>query len=302
VRTPELSVVIPTHNNLPALRKCVDSWRTHAGGQPLELIIVEDGCRDETPAYLADLIRTPWGERHVRVLHEDDVHEQRCTNRGLTDSRAPLVLVWQDDMFVAASWLVGELRASFAAHHDLALLGLTRGLNCQPHPEPIRRWEDLTDWNRLPSTIGPPMFNWLRIQEVDFVIRPWIVRRAAIEGVGPLDPAFALSEWDEADLAFRIRRAGWRVGTHGYERLGAYTHLGSATLDRTFSDRYKAQVLENGLLFHRRWDETIAREHPRPRRTWWRRSSVGGWAATAAGLARRLFVRARPDTVARGIA
>lgn len=287
--TPRLSVIIPTYNNVAVLRRCIQSWTRLAANEPIELLIIEDGCVDTTPAYLEALARTDWGATHVRVLHEHDVHEQGCTNRGFSEARAPLVLVWQDDMILGRRWLVGELLRTFRDHADLGLLGLTRGLDCRPHPEPIARWEDLTDWERLASTIGHGPLNWCRIQEVDFVIRPWVVRRDAISGVGPLDTDFVLSEWDEADLCFRLRRAGWRVGTHGYERLGAYVHLGSATLGRTFTAEYKNQVLKNGLLFHARWDDEIARTHARARRTWWRRAPAAAWATTATHAVRRLF-------------
>ncbi len=288
---PRLSVVIPTHDNADALRRAVESWRRFAGEEAIELLVVEDGCRDGTAAYLDALSRTPWGADRVRVFHENDVHEQRCTNRGLAEARASLVLVWQDDMFVARRWFVQELLRTFDANADLGVLGLTRGLDCRPHPGPIERWEDLTDWRRLPSTIGRPPLNWFRIQEVDFVIRPWAVRRSAIVSVGALDSAFVLSEWDEADLCFRIRKAGWRIGTHGYERLGAYVHLGSATLGRSFSERYRAQVLENGRLFHARWDEEIAGSHGRVRRTWWRTAPARAWAATAQRALRSVIRR-----------
>ena len=73
------------------------------------------------------------------------------------------------------------------------------------------------------------------------MIRPWIVRRACLERVGMLDEAFRPTEWDEADLAFRIRQAGWRVATSGFERLGAYHHLGSTTLGRAPSARASGQ-------------------------------------------------------------
>ena len=287
MNSPQLSVVVPTHDNLPVLRHCLESWQRYARDEAIELLVVEDGCRDGTAAYLDELSHSAWGAAHVRVLHEADVHEQRCTNRGIASARAPLLLVWQDDMFLAARWLVPELMATFARHADLAVLGLARGLDCLPAGRPIERWEDLTDWSRLPSTIGPPLLNWLRIQEVDFVIRPWAIRREVIDRVGPLDTAFALSEWDEADLCFRVRQAGGRVGTHGYERLGAYEHLGSATLGRSLSDAYKAQVLKNGLLFHSRWDGEIARSHARARRTWWRPLSPRGLTATAGAVTRR---------------
>jgi hypothetical protein len=70
------------------------------------------------------------------------------------------------------------------------------------------------------------------------------------------------------------------VATHGYERLGAYRHLGSTTIGKP-SEAYLDRVLANGRLFHQRWDAVIANTHPRARRTWTRRTSVAGWIATA---------------------
>lgn len=285
-----LSVVMPTFNNEAVLRRAVDAWRRF-GGDRIELIVIEDGCRDGTAAYLEETAATPWGAQHLRWVHEADAHELRCTNRGIALARAPLVAAWQDDMLLQAAWLVPEVLAQFAACPDLGLLALSRGLNCHPCADPIARWEDLVDPRRLESTIGPAPLNWLRLQEVDAVIRPWIVRQACLERVGPLDEAFRPTEWDESDLAFRIRAAGWRIATCGYERLAAYRHLGSTTIG-TPSETYKAAVLRNGRLFHARWDPEITRTHARPRRTWRRRATAAGWMATAARIARLAVARA----------
>jgi GT2 family glycosyltransferase len=284
--TPTLSVVIPTFNNEAVLRRCIDSWRAPAAANDVELIVVEDGCRDGTRAFLEAEARSAWGTTHLRWLHLDDAHELRCTNAGFAAARAPLMMAWQDDMFVLTSWLVPELVRAFDRHADLGLLSLSRGLDLFPIDEPIATWDDLIDWRRLRSTIGPFPLNWFRIQEVDAVIRPWVVRRACIERVGALDEAFVPTEWDEADLAFRLRAAGWKTGTCGYERLRGYQHLGSSTLG-ALSDAYKARVLKNGLLFHRRWSETIARQHARPRRTWPRPATPGGWVGTVKGMIHR---------------
>jgi GT2 family glycosyltransferase len=281
---PALSIVIPTFNNVAVLTRCLDAWQTYAADQPVELIVIEDGCRDATPQYLAEVSDTPWGRRHLRWFHEADLHELRCTNRGLREARAPLAMAWQDDMFVACRWLAPELIATFATYDDLGMLSLSRGLDCHSCPDPVLTWEDLVDERRLTSTIGSRPLNWLRLQEVDAVIRPWVVRTACLERVGGLDEAFVPTEWDEADLAFRIRTAGWRVATHGYERVGAYTHLGSTTISRGFSDQYKARVLRNGALFYDRWRATIAAESSRRRRTWWRRASAASLRHTAGRL------------------
>jgi GT2 family glycosyltransferase len=281
-----LSVVIPTFNNVDVLADCLDGWRTFAGDQPVEIVVIEDGCRDSTPELLQSIAATPWGRRHLQWHHQDDLHELRCTNYGFQRARAPLLLAWQDDMLLRSRWLVPELVRTFAAYPDIGLLSLSRGLNCTAIDEPIVQWEDLIDWRRLQSTIGPAPMNWLRLQEVDLVIRPWVVRRACLDAVGMLDEAFVPTEWDEADLSFRIRQAGWKVATHGYERAGAYVHLGSTTVG-VLSDGYKQRVLRNGLLFHERWDATIRSGSSRGRRSWWRCATPSGWWWTAARGARR---------------
>lgn len=276
---PVLSVVIPSFNNRDVLRTCLDAWREH-GGPAVEVIVVEDGCSDGTAAMLEEIARTPWGSRQLRWVHEDNAHELRCTNAGMAGARGTFVMAWQDDMFLRARWLVPELVRTFEAYPELGLISLSRGLDCIPVDEPIDTWEQLVDWRRLQSTIGPAPGNWWRLQEVDIVIRPWVLRRACLERVGMLDEAFRPTEWDEADLACRIRQAGWRVATSGFERLGAYYHLGSTTIGRSPSQAYLAGVLKNGRLFHARWDATLAAGHARQRRHWRRRADAAGWTAT----------------------
>ena len=283
---PRLSVVVPTYDNLEVLRRCLESWQRHADGLPVELVVIEDGCRDGTSAYLDKVAHSSWGRRHLRWVHENNAHELRCTNRGFSEARAPLLMAWQDDMFLRAGWFVTELMRTFAAHDALGLVALSRGLNLFPAEGAIDSWETLVDWSRVQSTIGVGVRNWFYLQEVDSAMRPWVVRRACVDQVGPLDEAFVPTEWDEADLCYRIRQAGWKIGTHGYERLGAYVHLGSSTLGE-LSDGYKARVLRNGLLFHERWDPVIAQTYARERARWPRRTTLAGWARTFVQIGRR---------------
>ena len=288
--SPDLSIVMPTFNNVGVLARSVESWRVNAGPVNVELLVLEDGCKDDTPQYLARAADTPWGRDHLRWFHLDDQHELRCTNHGLRRATAPIAMAWQDDMFVRAPWLAREIVDTFAAYPDLGLLCLSRGLDCLPFDEPIASWDDLIDGRRLRTTIGPPPRNWFVLQEVDSVIRPWAVRRACLDAVGFLDEAFVPTERDEGDLCFRIRKAGWKVAVHGYERVGAYEHLGSTTIG-ALSDAYKARVLENGRLFHERWDDTIRRD-TRARRTWRRRMSAAGLVWTTGRATSALLRRA----------
>jgi len=273
IGSPALSVIIPTFNNLEVLKRCLASWQQWAADQPVELIVIEDGCKDGTADYLREVSETAWGRKFLRWVHENDVNQVKCNNRGFAEARSPLFMVWDDDMFLEADWFVPELIETFEAYPEIGLLSLIRGLNLFPLTYPIERWEDLHDPKHMVTSIGEGPLNWVRLAEVDIVIRPWVVRRACVEKVGPLDEAFCPIEWDEADFAYRIREAGYKIATHCYERLGAFTHLGSSTLGKLPSEKHKAMVLPNGKLFHERWAETVRKEHPRARRTWFRRIS-----------------------------
>jgi GT2 family glycosyltransferase len=283
---PQLTVVVATHDNLDHLRRCLAGWERWAADQPVEVLVVEDGCTDGTVEYLTALAETPWGRRSLRWVHEDDAHELVCTNRGLSEARAPLVLSWHDDMELRCGWLVPELLDTFRAYPEIGLLSLSRGLYLHAVDAPVRTWEDSIDWRRVESTIGPSPGNWLRLYEVDGVMRPWVVRRECIDRVGPMDPVFRPTEWDEVDLCYRIRQAGWGVATHGFERDEAYLHAVSSTFGRTPSERRMATGLRNAQIFFERWGATIALEKGRARRSWRRRARFAGWMGTAASALR----------------
>jgi len=152
---PALSVIIPTFNNLEVLKRCLASWEKFASDQPVELIVIEDGCKDGTPDYLRQVSETPWGKKFLRWVHENDVNQLKCNNRGFAEARAPLFLVWDDDMFLEVDWFVPELLETFEAYPEIGLLCLIRGLNLFPLTYPIERWEDLHDPKHMVSSIAP---------------------------------------------------------------------------------------------------------------------------------------------------
>jgi glycosyltransferase involved in cell wall biosynthesis len=125
----KLSVIIPTFNNRPILERCLDSWERFASDQPVELIVVEDGCKDDTSDYLKAREKTAWGRRFLHWVHENDVNQVRCNNRGFKEARSPLFLVWDDDMFLETRWFVPELIRTFGVYPEIGLLSLIRGLH-----------------------------------------------------------------------------------------------------------------------------------------------------------------------------
>ncbi len=282
IADPVLSVAIPTFNNVAVLARCLESWRRFAADQPVELIVVEDGCRDGTPDLLAAEAATPWGRRHLRWVHEDNVHELRSTNRGFREGRGRILMTWQDDMFLRTPWFIPEVLRVFERHPPIGMLALSRGLINRPAASTIERWEDLHDERRMLNTIGPRFLNWFRIFEIDGVIRPWAVRRDCLDRVGMLDEAYQPTGWDESDLAYRIRGAGWHVAVHGYERDRAYVHLGSSTFTKYALNLERD--LANGRRFNSQWAEEIRAGADRRRVSWARPMTPSGMVHTVMAI------------------
>jgi GT2 family glycosyltransferase len=264
----DLSVVIPTHNNLPILKQCLISWDL-VHDVNYELIVIEDGCSDGTAEWLATVAD---GER-LRWFHEDDVWETLSDIRGMQEARGRYVLIWQDDMHITGDWFVAEMLANLERWQEVGAWGLMRGISFRPLTYRPQSWSELYDpVHRHSSTYGSFFF----LQEVDACVRPWVVRKECIAQHGVLDEAFAPLHWDEVDYHFRLRSEGWKVAVLSYVNLGGFVHLGGTTTSKLDKDWNRELVFKNGLRFRDRWADYIERTYRRKRRRW-RRAWSDPW-------------------------
>ena len=82
-RAPLVTVLLPVYNGEPFLRAAAESILTQTVTD-LELLVVDDGSTDRTPAVLAELVRT---DGRVRVLSEPHRGLVSALNRGLEEAR-----------------------------------------------------------------------------------------------------------------------------------------------------------------------------------------------------------------------
>src|SRR5262249_48609785 len=207
----DASIVVVTYNALPWLEQCLGSVRG------VETVVVDHGSTDGT----LELRRERFPE--VEVVEQENRGLAYGWNAGIarTSSRYVLLLnsdAWLDDGALAAL-------VSFAdAHPDAAVVGprlrypdgrLQRSVRGFP-----TLWRLATEFlflrklaprSRALNSFYGAGFAHDTVHEAEVLMGAvWLVRRAAIDDVGPADDSFFLFS-EETDWAWRFRAAGWRL-------------------------------------------------------------------------------------------
>lgn len=82
---PRVSVLLPVRDGAPFLREALDSVLAQTLVD-FELLVVDDGSEDETPAILASV-----GDERLRVVRQDRLGLVAALRRAVAEARAPLL-------------------------------------------------------------------------------------------------------------------------------------------------------------------------------------------------------------------
>jgi N-acetylglucosaminyl-diphospho-decaprenol L-rhamnosyltransferase len=207
----DVSVVIVTYNALPWVEQALESVREH------ETVVVDHGSTDGTVA----LVRERFAE--VEVVEQENRGLAYGWNAGVARTSGRYVLLLNSDAWMDPG-AVDVLAAYLDAHPDVAVAGprlrypdgrLQRSVRGFP-----TLWRLATEFFYLrklaPGTTALNAFyaggfDHTTVREAEVLMGAvWLVRREAIEQVGPADEAFFLFS-EETDWAYRLRAAGWKL-------------------------------------------------------------------------------------------
>jgi glycosyltransferase involved in cell wall biosynthesis len=102
---PEISVVLPTFNRLPALRENFESVRSLLGVS--EIVVVVDGSTDGTAAWLSAL-----SDPKVRVVEQSQRGSPAARNAGIAAASGRWILMTEDDCFLPTEFAVTLLEVA----------------------------------------------------------------------------------------------------------------------------------------------------------------------------------------------
>lgn len=236
----DVSVVVVTYNALPWIEQCLASVRG------IETVVVDHGSTDGT----VELVR----ERYpaAALVEQENRGLAYGWNAGVARTSGRYVLLLNSDAWLDEGAL--DALVAFAdAHPEAAVIGprlrypdgrLQRSVRGFP-----TLWRLATEFlflrklaprTRALNAFYGAGFDHASVHDAEVLMGAvWLVRRAAIDEVGPADDAFFLFS-EETDWAFRFRAAGWRLlffpgagATHVY----AASHKG-----RMFVENLRGQL------------------------------------------------------------
>jgi GT2 family glycosyltransferase len=207
----DVSVVVVTLNALPYLERCLESVRGY------ETVVVDHGSTDGT----LELVRDRFPE--ARLVEQENLGLAAGWNRGMREGSGRWFLILNADAWVVDDAV--ERLAEFADAHPRAAVVGPRLVNPDGTLQRSVRgfptvWRLVTEYfflrklaprTRALNAFYAARFDHASVREAEFLMGAcMLVRRDAVDAVGPLDEDFFLFS-EETDWHFRFRAAGWQV-------------------------------------------------------------------------------------------
>jgi GT2 family glycosyltransferase/glycosyltransferase involved in cell wall biosynthesis len=245
----EVSIIIPVYNQFAFTQACLASLQGHAGDERFEVIVVDDCSTDAT----ADMVPNIPGVVYLRS--ESNSGFIASCNRGAEKARGEFLVFLNNDTEVTPGWL-GALRETFDSEPEAGLVGSKLVFpdgRLQEAGGII--WRDASGWNRGKwQNASKPEFNYLR--EVDYCSAASVmIPKSLFQTLGGFDSKYAPCYYEDTDLAFRVRRHGFKVF---YQPGSEVIHYEGATGGTDLSSGAKKYQEINRETFLKTWATELA--------------------------------------------
>ncbi len=249
---PRLSIVIPVYNQYRMTMQCLQSVLQHSGDVAYEIILADDLSTDLT-ASITDRVG------NITVVRGDRNRGfvENC-NAGAVHARGEYLLFLNNDTSVTQDWLE-PLCSVLDNDATVGVVGpkllFADGL-LQEAGGIV--WDDASGWNYgRADDPEKPAYNYLK--EVDYVSGACLmIRHDLWRQIGGFDEMYAPAYYEDTDLAFAARAAGYRVI---YQPDSRVYHFEGVSNGVELDAGLKQYQLINQQTFLEKWQAQLTQDH-----------------------------------------
>ncbi len=232
-----VSVVIPTYNRLPILKKCLDSLENQFlidEIQDFEIVIVDDGSTDGTIDWLQNNIET---FPHLRLFEQSHGGPALGRNLGVEKSKGELIVFIDSDLIVDKYFLVNHVNS------------LTKAWKRNGNRKFFTYGSVINT-----SNFNNPKSETFKLQDLSwayFATGNVAIDKKVLEKSGLFDTSFKLYGWEDLELGERLRNMGVKL-IKCPKAIGYHWHPALALDQIPHLIRIEKERAKMGLVFYRK--------------------------------------------------
>ncbi|MGN1393368.1 MAG: glycosyltransferase [Succinivibrionaceae bacterium] len=252
VNKPLVSIIIPVYNQIDYTYKCLKSILDHTKDIAYEIIIADDVSSDNTK------IISTFVKNITVVRNSCNQGFLLNCNRAAKLARGKYIHFLNNDTQVQPNWL-SSLIKTIESDNTIGMVG-----SKLVYPDGRLQeaggilWKDGSAWNfGYKSDPTLPEFNYLK--EVDYISGASILIRTDLwNQLDGFDEEFAPAYCEDSDLAFSVRKAGYKVV---YQPKSVVVHFEGISNGTDTSTGMKHYQVVNSEKFYKKWKDVLEKEH-----------------------------------------
>lgn len=249
---PLVSIIIPVYNQFHYTYNCIKSIINHTRGIKYEVILADDVSTDKTKE-IESIIE------NLKVIHnKKNLGFLLNCNNAAKFAKGKYIHFLNNDTSVQRGWLTNLLNL-IESDEKIGMVG-----SKLVYPDGLLQeaggifWNDASAWNygRGKSPMSAE-FNY--VKEVDYISGASILLPTALwNEIGGFDERFAPAYYEDSDLAFEVRKHGYKVV---YQPESVVVHFEGKSNGTNTSNGIKAYQIENKSKFYEKWKDILAENH-----------------------------------------